>query len=84
MTQNINVFSLADCWECWWLWKKASLSSADVQSDVLSPSCMHETTFSIDHSFVDDILWYDCCLPMCQWGAVSSRWLSRIMSVAAI
>jgi len=56
MTQNINVFSLADCWECWWLWKKASLSSADVQSDVLSPSCMHETTFSIDHSFVDDIL----------------------------
>jgi len=55
-----NAFSLVDCS---WLWKepvhlkRAGFILADVQCDVLSPSRMHITAFSIDNSFVEDILW---------------------------
>ena len=36
--------------------KRAAFILADVQYDVLSPSCMYVTAFSIDQSFVSDIL----------------------------
>jgi len=38
--------------------KRAGFSVADVQSDVLSPSCLHVTAFSVSltNSFADDVL----------------------------
>jgi len=38
--------------------KRAAFSLADVQCNVLLPSCLHVTAFSIDQRFVDDVLWY--------------------------
>ena len=63
-----NVFYLVDCW---WLWK-SQFSLADVQSDVVLPSHMHVSAFSIDQQLR---WWRFCynCLPMYQCGAASSR-----------
>ena len=36
--------------------KRAGFSLADVQNDVILPSCLHVTAFSVDNCFVDDIL----------------------------
>jgi len=77
-----NVFSSVDCWWLWkgWLYsvlalKSAGFSSADVQSDVLLPSRMHTTAFSIDQHqrFV-------ICLSMCHWCNASSRWCRGLVS----
>jgi len=78
MTQSITHFLVLDCWWLWksqlywwWLWKR-HYSLADVQSDVLLLFCMCVTTFlhwsTASCCFV-------ICLPMCQWGAASSRGL---------
>jgi len=43
---------------------------SDVQSDVLCPSRIHTTAFSIDQQLRCFVI----CLPMCHWCAASSRW----------
>jgi len=57
--------------------KKASSGLADVQSDVILPSCLHVTAFSIDQLLCR--LRFVICLPTCQCGATSSRWSQRLV-----
>jgi len=42
-----NSLKRASCVVCW-LWNKPGFSLADVQSDVILPSCLHVTAISID------------------------------------
>jgi len=58
--------------------QRASFSLADVQSDVILPSYLHVTVFSIDQMLCR---WrFVIPMPLCRWGAASSRWSQRLVS----
>ena len=68
--QTTGSFEKSRC-----LWKTAGFILADVQSDVLSPSCMHVTAFPLTNSFVNDILWL-CSMRRC-FKSLMSRHFHR-------
>ena len=58
----------AGCVVCWCWKEQVSFSLADVQSDILLPSCMHTTTFYIDQQHRHFVI----CLPMCLMRCIKS------------